>query len=135
MWTTVVYEPRWFIAVKTTVVHTGGMTRADPQMKIRLPDDLRDRIAELAKANGRSMNAEIVARLQSSVDGEGSEMISKAEAERLNGNMVALLDALEAGAKWALDGSSDYAKRVEEMKRRNDKNSKLDPLAESPTKR
>ncbi|KAB1081921.1 Arc family DNA-binding protein [Methylobacterium soli] len=111
------------------------MTRADPQMKIRLPDDLRDRIAELAKANGRSMNAEIVARLQSSVDGEGSEMISKAEAERLNGNMVALLDALEAGAKWALDGSSDYAKRVEEMKRRNDKNSKLDPLAESPTKR
>ena len=32
---------------------------------IRLPDGMRDRIAEAAKASGRSMNAEIVSRLQS----------------------------------------------------------------------
>jgi hypothetical protein len=36
---------------------------------LRLPDGMRDRIAEVAKANGRSMNAEIVGRLQDSLDG------------------------------------------------------------------
>lgn len=33
---------------------------------VRLPDGMRDQIAEAAKAAGRSMNAEIVSRLQSS---------------------------------------------------------------------
>lgn len=33
---------------------------------VRFPEGMRDKIAETAKANGRSMNAEIVARLQSS---------------------------------------------------------------------
>lgn len=39
------------------------MSRADPQMKIRLPEELKNRIEEAAKDNKRSMNAEIVARL------------------------------------------------------------------------
>ncbi|NHZ36562.1 Arc family DNA-binding protein [Massilia rubra] len=34
---------------------------------VRFPDGMRDQIAELAKANNRSMNAEIVARLQESI--------------------------------------------------------------------
>lgn len=42
------------------------MSREDPQMKIRLPSDLKDQIEASAKAAGRSMNAEIVARLQAS---------------------------------------------------------------------
>lgn len=33
---------------------------------VRFPDGMRDRIAEVAKANNRSMNAEIVARLERS---------------------------------------------------------------------
>lgn len=45
-------------------------TPLQPQDKfiVRLPDGLRDRIAELAKANGRSMNSEIVQRLQASLE-------------------------------------------------------------------
>lgn len=39
------------------------MGREDPQLKLRLPDGLRDRIKADAERNGRSMNAEIVARL------------------------------------------------------------------------
>lgn len=35
---------------------------------VRLPDGMRDKIAEAAKANNRSMNAEIVARLQDSFE-------------------------------------------------------------------
>ena len=33
---------------------------------VRLPEGMRDRIAEAAKANGRSMNSEVVARLEAS---------------------------------------------------------------------
>lgn len=33
---------------------------------VRFPDGMRDRIATIAKSNGRSMNAEIVARLDES---------------------------------------------------------------------
>lgn len=41
--------------------------RTDPQYKIRWSADLRDRLAEAAKANKRSLNAEIIARLEESV--------------------------------------------------------------------
>lgn len=44
------------------------MSREDPQMKIRLPADLKDQIEAASKQSGRSMNAEILARLQSSFD-------------------------------------------------------------------
>lgn len=35
---------------------------------VRLPDGMRDKITELAKANNRSMNAEIVLMLQQAMD-------------------------------------------------------------------
>lgn len=42
------------------------MSREDQQMKVRLPADLKQRIEEAAGAARRSLNAEIVARLQES---------------------------------------------------------------------
>jgi hypothetical protein len=42
--------------------------RESDKFMLRLPDGMRDRIAEVAKQNGRSMNAEIVARLQRSIE-------------------------------------------------------------------
>jgi hypothetical protein len=44
------------------------MTRADHQVKIRLPDELRDRLTNVATQNGRSINAEIIWRLRRSFD-------------------------------------------------------------------
>lgn len=41
-------------------------SRTADQFVARFPDGLRDKIAVVAKENGRSMNAEIVARLQES---------------------------------------------------------------------
>lgn len=38
---------------------------------VRLPDGMRDRIAEAARANGRSMNAEIVHRLERTLSEDG----------------------------------------------------------------
>lgn len=40
------------------------MAREDPQMKLRLPVDLKSRIEEVAKSSNRTLNAEIVDRLQ-----------------------------------------------------------------------
>lgn len=48
---------------------------------VRFPDGMRDRIAEAAKANNRSMNAEIVARLQSSVN---YDLLYRSEADPQN---------------------------------------------------
>lgn len=41
-------------------------SRTAEQFMVRFPDGMRDRIAEAAKANNRSMNSEIVARLGAS---------------------------------------------------------------------
>lgn len=46
------------------------MKQTDPQMKIRLPEALKEQIESVAKANNRSMNAEIVARLSRSFEGD-----------------------------------------------------------------
>lgn len=48
------------------MVYHPPMSREDPQMKIRLPADLKEEIEAAAKQSGRSMNAEIVARLEGS---------------------------------------------------------------------
>lgn len=42
---------------------------------VRFPDGLRDAIAERAKANGRSMNSEIVQILQDALDNEGKGVL------------------------------------------------------------
>jgi hypothetical protein len=50
---------------------------------IRLPDGMRDQIAEAAKANNRTMNAEIVARLQASFSEERQPGLTKEELLQL----------------------------------------------------
>lgn len=40
------------------------MSRNDPQMKLRLPLEIKNEIERIAKDSGRSMNAEIVRRLE-----------------------------------------------------------------------
>ena len=52
-----------------------------------MPDELRARLADRAKANGRSLNAEIVAILQAAVEGEAAgfdvEKFAEDLAERI----------------------------------------------------
>lgn len=43
------------------------MSKEHHQMRIRLPLDLRDQVEEAAKSNNRTMNAEIVHRLEESL--------------------------------------------------------------------
>lgn len=44
------------------------MAREDPQLKLRLTEEMKAKVTEAAKASGRSVNAEIVARLEASFD-------------------------------------------------------------------
>ncbi len=40
---------------------------------LRMPDELKEKIQERAKANGRSMNSEIIQILEDTVGGDGNE--------------------------------------------------------------
>lgn len=48
------------------------MKQTDPQYKLRIPQDLKERIEAASKESGRSMNAEIVARLQSTFEAQAA---------------------------------------------------------------
>ncbi|AJJ05089.1 Arc family DNA-binding protein [Yersinia pseudotuberculosis] len=58
------------------------MSREDPQLRIRLPIELKEKIEDAAKVNSRSMNAEIVQRLDVSFLNEipTDELISAKDA-------------------------------------------------------
>ena len=73
------------IAVKTTVVHYLHMSREDPQFKLRMPPQLRAQAEQAARASGRSLNAELVARLESTFlrEPENRSLISAARAKEL----------------------------------------------------
>lgn len=79
------------------------MSRLDAQLKLRIPDSLRDSIGNAAKLNHRSMNSEIVARLLESFgELEAQPMAEKSKGEsltiRLSAELKDRLDkACEAG--------------------------------------
>lgn len=73
------------IVVKTTVIHDPRMSRDDPQFKLRMPAGLRDLADQAARAAGRSLNAELVARLEASFLSSASteKLMSAARAREL----------------------------------------------------
>ncbi len=50
----------------------GRPVREQDQIIIRVPDGMRDALHEAAKKNSRSLTGEVVDRLRSSLEGEGS---------------------------------------------------------------
>lgn len=71
---------------------------------IRLPDGMRDQLSELARLNGRSVNAEVVSRLERSLRGDNEientyDVVQKLtavdhEMQALKANFVNLLRAI-----------------------------------------
>ena len=65
------------------------MTSEDQQINLRVPDGMRDRLKSIAAGNKRSLNSEIIARLEASFEaglsGEIATLIQKhidAEVQR-----------------------------------------------------
>jgi predicted HicB family RNase H-like nuclease len=55
-----------------------GVTRRDSdQFNVRFPDGLRDLIRRVASKNHRSMNSEIIARLESTLEQEQEGMCNE----------------------------------------------------------
>lgn len=79
--------PQWGIIQKLISLHWLGetMSREDPQLRIRLPLELKEKIESQAKSNNRSMNAEIVQRLDESFADEEphDDVISAEDAIRI----------------------------------------------------
>jgi hypothetical protein len=72
--------------------------RSSDQFMLRLPDGMRDMIAEMAERNGRSMNAEIVSALASYIahDGEGDTSTIKSALAEMKQEIKLLRDGLQA---------------------------------------
>ncbi len=57
--------------------------QTDPQYKLRWPKELREKVAQSAKKHNRSMNADIVARLEQSLANEELPTITQADKDYL----------------------------------------------------
>lgn len=87
---------------------------------IRMPDGMRDEVAARAKANGRSMNSEIIQILQDALDGTGSRPITANEAlHTLMGKMVSWYsDNREAIERLSNLSDEEAEKIVRDMKKK-----------------
>lgn len=59
------------------VTKTSSTGRDSDKFMLRLPDGVRERIAEAAKANNRTMNAELVARILKTLDDSPAPSVEK----------------------------------------------------------
>lgn len=105
------------------------MARRDPQFNVRIPAELKQAIEEAAKENNRSINSEIVYRLQQSFENpskqSGSETgsasedhrISSSDSRKLKGLLSRMLDMVEMAeqdeAREAVEENEAYDRRSE----------------------
>ena len=86
------------------------MSREDPQTKIRFAADLKLRLIEAAKANGRTINAEVVNRIESSFV-EANADLSKGVAARQISEIHAMVLELQAAIKTPQPNKSPFLKK------------------------
>lgn len=51
------------------------MSREHPQLRVRVPPELKEQLEDMARSSGRTLTAEIVYRLQRSLDEEQEEHV------------------------------------------------------------
>ncbi|MBX9332952.1 Arc family DNA-binding protein [Serratia sp. IR-2025] len=81
------------------------MSRVDPQFKLRLPADLKAKLDQRAKMNGRSINAELVQIVQEAIAAPSKVLGYRDEAERLADQQA------EAVKKMVFDTLKDMYKK------------------------
>lgn len=80
------------------------------RLVIRLPSGMRDRIHSIARKNGRSGNAEVVARLQASLQSASPQTVPTAST--IACGCDALLERIESTLQALVRGSATTAKPV-----------------------
>ncbi|XYJ86737.1 hypothetical protein AEMCBJ_04340 [Cupriavidus necator] len=94
------------------------MTREDPQMKLRLPTELKEKLAAAAAESGRSINAEVVSRLAASfekADAEGVVDFLLKETKTLGVKLDLVMRKLEGKP---IPPSSDGERTVKVIRRK-----------------
>lgn len=80
---------------------------------IRMPDGMRDAVADRAKANGRSMNSEIIQILQDALDGTGNPPASTNETlHSVMGKIVSWYSENQEAIKRLSDLSDEDAEKI-----------------------
>jgi len=93
------------LRVKRNVRQMCVMARDDPHFRLRIPEALKDQVEVSAKANNRSMNAEIISRLERSFD--------------LDDGLTALTDRLqelESIVEWQTTQIDQLERWVDELR-------------------
>jgi len=80
---------------KTATAQMPYNSRTADKFVLRLPEGLRDRINQVAEDNQRSMNGEIVARINGSLDLEDKYE----EMRQFNRHLLNRIEVLEAAAR------------------------------------
>lgn len=89
------------------------MSRTDPQFKLRLPLELKEQIEAAAEENHRSMNAEIVARLQESLVEREPHILSPEGVSKLTDEARKMV---EEARQYRLEAVEHYRSTAELVK-------------------
>lgn len=89
------------------------MKQTDPQYKLRIPPGLKEQIEAASKASGRSMNAEIVARLEASFDVQSGSQNFQRDMELLTLQLTSRAEMLGMRASLAMLKKDHLAVRLE----------------------
>jgi hypothetical protein len=80
--------------------------RTSDQFRLHLPDEMREKLAEAAMANGRSLNDEIIYRLMQTLEREGTRK--------------KLSDSLKSQGNRLANVEKEIANLVEQLRLRDD---------------
>jgi hypothetical protein len=83
-----------------------GIGRTSDQFRLHLPDEMREKLAEAAMANGRSLNDEIIYRLMQTLEREGTRK--------------KLSDSLKSQGDRLANVEKEIANLVEQLRLRDD---------------
>lgn len=93
--------------------------QTDPQYKLRWPEELRDKVAASAKAYNRSMNADIVARLERSFLTEPDFSPLNMPPEELAKRLKTASNLTETGElNIEVSSTTEQDKKIEELEKR-----------------
>ena len=94
------------------------MSREDPQLKIRLPLELKEKITESAAEYGRSINSEVVTRLEESFEKDDTAEFDKGFVIQVIQNQQATIQDLTDQIKHFKMSFDILTKELQEKKNR-----------------
>ncbi|MDI0467041.1 Arc family DNA-binding protein [Klebsiella variicola] len=77
------------------------MSREEPQINIRISNELKEKVKARAQSNRRSMNAEIIQIIEDAVNGNAftSEELAQREADRFKEALLETLKSMQENKK------------------------------------